>query len=133
MPIKLLPLILFLLLFGLGCRKPDSDKNQNTYESISMSEALARMQEDKGYILVDVRREDEFIAGHIPGAINIPNETIGTFEISLLPNKRQNIYVYCRSGSRSKQASSKLVKLGYTNIIEIGGILDYNGKLEYGK
>lgn len=84
------------------------------------------------YILIDVRRLDEFEEGHIPGAINIPNESIGTEEIAELPDKNQTIYVYCRSGNRSKQASQKLVELGYTNVIEFGGIIDYSGKIEKG-
>jgi rhodanese-related sulfurtransferase len=77
---------------------------------------------------LDVRRIDEFAAGHIPGAINIPNESIGTDAIPELPNKDQLILVYCRSGNRSKQASKKLVDLGYTNIVEFGGIIDWPGE-----
>lgn len=79
-------------------------------------------------LILDVRRPDEFAEKHIPGAINIPNEIIGTEEIQELPNKKQLILVYCRSGNRSKQASEKLVKLGYTNIVEFGGIIDWPGE-----
>ena len=81
----------------------------------------------------NVRRIDEFEVGHIPGAINLPNESIGTEEIAQLPDKNQTIYVYCRSGNRSKQASRKLAELGYINIIEIGGIIDYSGAIETGR
>ena len=102
-----------------------------TYEKISMSEGLKRMESDKDFILLDVRRADEFAAGHIPGAVNLPNEQIGKAEISSLPDKNQTIYIYCRSGNRSKQAADKLLALGYTNLIEFGGILDYTGELEY--
>lgn len=98
-----------------------------------MEEGLALMQEDSGYILLDVRRTDEFEEGHIPGAINIPNESIGSEEIAELPDKNQTIYVYCRSGNRSKQASQKLVDLGYTNVIEFGGIIDYSGEIAKGR
>ena len=77
---------------------------------------------------MDVRRPDEFAEKHIPGAINIPNEISGTEEIKEHPNKKQLILVYCRSGNRSKQASEKLVKLGYTNIVEFGGIIDWPGE-----
>ena len=70
---------------------------------------------------------------HIPGAINIPNETIGTEDIPELPDKEQLILVYCRSGNRSKQASEKLVKLGYTNIVEFGGINDWTGETVSGE
>ena len=65
---------------------------------------------------------------HIPGAINIANESIGTEDISELPDKEQLILVYCRSGNRSKQASEKLAKLGYTNVAEFGGINDWPGE-----
>ena len=100
------------------------------YKQVSMQEGLDFMKSDTNYILLDVRRIDEFEEGHIPGAINIPNEAIGTKEIKELPDKNKTIYVYCRSGYRSKQASHKLVELGYTDIIEFGGIIDYFGKIE---
>ena len=93
-----------------------------------MEEAIAMMEEETGYILLDVRTPEEFAQMHIPGAINVPNETIGTEEIPELPNKDQLILVYCRSGNRSKQASEKLVALGYTNIVEFGGINDWPGE-----
>ena len=86
------------------------------------------MAEEENYIILDVRRADEFAAGHIPGAVNIPNESIGTEEIPQLPDKDQLILVYCRSGNRSKQAAGKLANLGYTNIVEFGGILDWTGE-----
>ena len=123
---KLIPLLLSSLLFT-GCA---STNNQtNTYRQITMDEAVAMMAQETGYIILDVRRPDEFAAGHIPNAINVPNESIGTTEISELPDKDQLIMVYCRSGRRSKEASEKLVKLGYTNIVEFGGILDWKGEI----
>ena len=129
---------MFLLLFIFmlvvsGCGKSKDDVQGNTYEKISMSEGIERMESDEGYILLDVRRADEFEAGHIPGAVNLPNEEIGTKEIPSLPDKTQTIYIYCRSGNRSKQAADKLLALGYANIIEFGGIIDYTGELEYGE
>ncbi len=75
-----------------------------------------------------VHHSDEFVAGHIPNAINVPNKSIGTAEIPELPDKDQLIMVYCRSGRRSKEASEKLIKLGYTNIVEFGGIMDWKGE-----
>ena len=105
-----------------------SNNQTNTYRQISMDEAVNMMVEESGYIILDVRRSDEFAAGHIPNAINVPNESIGTVEIPELPDKNQLIMVYCRSGRRSKEASEKLVKLGYTNIVEFGGILDWKGE-----
>ena len=130
---QLVPLLLVLMVMLVACGKTDASAPSNTYERVSMSEGLARMESDKHYILLDVRRADEFESGHIPGAINLPNEKIGTEEIHALPDKSQTIYVYCRSGNRSRQAADKLLALGYTNIIEFGGILDYTGELEYGK
>ena len=130
---RILPPLLVLVIMLAGCGKSDADIPNNTYEKITMSEGLARMKSDENYILLDVRRADEFEAGHIPGAVNLPNEEIGTEEIPSLPDKAQTIYIYCRSGNRSKQAADKLLALGYTNLIEFGGIIDYTGELEYGK
>ena len=101
-----------------------------SYKMITMEEAKAIFETKGDYIILDVRREDEFASGHIPNAINVPNETIGEGEIAELPDKEQLIYVYCRSGNRSKQAASKLVDMGYTNVVEFGGILDWEGKVE---
>ena len=124
---KFIPLLLSTLFF-VGCSTPQND-TQNTYRQITMNEAVTMMEEESGYIILDVRRPDEFSEGHIPNAINVPNESIGTSEIPELPNKEQLILVYCRSGRRSKEASEKLVKLGYTNIVEFGGILDWKGEI----
>ena len=86
------------------------------------------MEAEENYIILDVRTQAEYEEKHIPGAICIPNETIGSDDIQELPDKDQLILVYCRSGNRSKQASEKLVALGYTNIVEFGGINDWPGK-----
>ena len=122
---RVLPIILSALLLT-AC----APGNSLGYKQITMSEAVKMMETEKNYIILDVRRADEFAEGHIPGAINVPNEEIGTAEISELPDKSQLILVYCRSGRRSKEASEKLVKLGYTNIVEFGGILDWKGEIE---
>ena len=125
---KLKPILLSALMFT-GCTGT-SNNHTNTYRSITMDEAVTMMAQETGYIILDVRRPDEFAAGHIPNAINVPNESIGTTEIPELPDKNQLIMVYCRSGRRSKEASEKLVKLGYTNVVEFGGILDWKGEIE---
>lgn len=124
---NLLPLFLSALMFT-GCAA--SQEQENTYRRISMEEAVQMMENESGYVILDVRRPDEYAAGHIPGAINVANETIGTAEIPELPDKDQLILVYCRSGRRSKEAAEKLVKLGYTNVVEFGGILDWKGEIE---
>ena len=116
---------LLLLLFLAGCTA--SNEQENSYRQISMDEAVTMMEEESGYIILDVRTPEEFRERHIPNAINIPNETISSEEIQELPDKEQLIFVYCRSGNRSKQASGKLAELGYTNIVEIGGINDWTG------
>ena len=122
--IKVTAVLIILLLSAC------SPNNGNLgYEQISMEEAKVIIEEEKGYIIVDVRTPDEFADKHIPNAINIPNETIGTEEIAGLPDKDQKILVYCRSGNRSKQAAEKLVKIGYTNVVEIGGINDWTGEI----
>ena len=120
---RILPILLVALLLA-GCAAPAEG---GSYRQINMDEAITMMEEESGYIILDVRTPEEFADKHIPGAVNIPNETIGTVEIPELPNKDQLILVYCRSGNRSKQASEKLVALGYTNIVEFGGINDWPG------
>ena len=94
-----------------------------------MDEAKALMEESEGYILLDVRTKEEYESGYIPGAINIPLSDINENVASSLPDKSQMILVYCRSGNRSRQASDKLSRLGYTNIIEIGGINSWKGEV----
>ena len=118
---KIIPLLLAVLALA-GCGPKYS------YTQISMEEAIAMMEESTDYILLDVRTHEEFSELHIPGAICVPNEEIGTDEIPELPNKEQLILVYCRSGNRSKQASEKLAKLGYSNVYEFGGIIDWPGE-----
>ena len=124
---RLLPFVLSLMLLS-SCGTPGS--SSSGYRQISMDEAVKMMRDEKDYIILDVRRPDEYAEGHIPLAINVPNEEIGSAEIAKLPNKSQLILIYCRSGRRSKEASEKLVKLGYTNIVEFGGILDWKGEIE---
>ena len=121
---KLLSVFLAAILLA-GCSAP---KETASYRQISMDEAITMMEEESGYIILDVRTPEEFADKHIPGAINIPNETIGTAEIPELPDKDQLILVYCRSGNRSKQASEKLAALGYTNVVEFGGINSWPGE-----
>lgn len=124
---RLIPMILSALLLT-SCTSPES--SSSGYRTITMDEAVAMMRDENNYIILDVRRPDEYAEGHIPGAINVPNEEIGTVEIAELPDKAQLILVYCRSGRRSKEAAEKLVKLGYTSIVEFGGILDWKGEIE---
>ncbi len=105
-------------------------QNENTYGQITQEEAKKIMDEQEGYVIVDARTQEEFVTGHIPNAICIPNETIGESAVDLLPDKVQLILIYCRSGNRSKKAADKLVKLGYTNIKEFGGIITWPYEIE---
>ena len=101
------------------------------YKMVSMSEGLEIAKKNPDAIIVDVRREDEYKAGHIPGAVLLTMETISAETAAkVLPDKSKMILVYCRSGRRSKIAAQTLSELGYSNLIEFGGILDYNGKIE---
>ena len=122
--------LLLSVLFLAGCALPAGQ--EVSYRQINMDEAITMMEEESSYIILDVRTPEEFAEKHIPGAINVANETIGTDEIPELPDKDQLILVYCRSGNRSKQASEKLVALGYTNIVEFGGINDWPGEIVTG-
>nr|WP_317378636.1 rhodanese-like domain-containing protein [uncultured Faecalimonas sp.] len=99
------------------------------YRQISSGEAAAMMETEDNYIILDVRTSEEYQEGHIPNAINIPNETIQSEKLAELPDKEQLIFVYCRSGNRSKQASQKLADAGYTNIAEFGGINEWHGDI----
>ena len=121
---RILPALMVLLLLA-GCT---AQSEENTYHQITAEEAAAMMEEESGYIILDVRISQEYSEKHIAGAINVPNETIGSEEIPELPDKDQLVLVYCRSGNRSKQTAEKLVKLGYTNIVEFGGINDWTGE-----
>lgn len=103
--------------------------NDGVIKHVSMDDIVDIMKENDNYIILDVRTIDEYNSGHIPNAICIPNETIGSDIVSELPNKEQLILVYCRSGNRSKQAVEKLKELGYTNLIEFGGIVDWKGEI----
>ncbi len=99
------------------------------YMQISPQEAEEMMAKNDGHIVVDVRRQDEYDAGHIPGAILIPNESIGAERPAELPDTDRIILVYCRSGRRSKEAAQKLADLGYTRVYEFGGIIDWTGSI----
>ena len=128
---KLLWLVPFCLLaIGLAsCGGNTTDEVQtqmnNTYVQISAAEAKALMDSEKDYVIIDARTQEEFDAGHIPGAVLIPEYEIADRAESKLPDKNQLILVYCRSGRRSKIASQALVDLGYTNVKEFGGIIDW--------
>ena len=100
------------------------------YQRISASEANEIMLSEVGYIILDVRTEEEYNQGHIPGAILIPDYEITERAEEALPNKEQLILVYCRSGRRSKAAAEALIEMGYTHVKDFGGIIDWEYAIE---
>jgi len=104
--------------------------SKGTYRQISQDQAKEMMARDDGHIILDVRRQDEYDGGHIPGAVLLPNESIGTERPVQLPDLQQIILVYCRTGRRSKEASQKLADMGYVNVYEFGGINSWTGPVE---
>ena len=126
---RIIPIIMILLFALSGCSSATEEQNTAAYKQISQEEAKEMMGRDDGHIIVDVRRQDEYDAGHIPGAILIPNESIGSEAPVALPDYDQIILIYCRTGNRSKQASEKLAAMGYTNIYEFGGINTWTGEI----
>ena len=113
-------------------KKSDAASKEGGYTHIDMETAKQMMANGDGPVIVDVRSQAEYNEGHIPGAIVIPNESIGTEQPKELPDLEQVILVYCRSGNRSRQASQKLADMGYTNVYEFGGIKDWTGETEKG-
>lgn len=119
-----------LLLTGCGGEKSAApEENGTVFRQVTQEEALRLMETERGYLIVDVRRPDEFAEGHIPGAVNVPNEQIGSDDPENLPDRDQLLLVYCRSGRRSKEAAQKLASIGYTNVVEFGGILTWPGEV----
>ncbi len=130
-------LVMFFLIaavFLAGCSNgqvmdgPDMVRNPE-YIQIDQETAKEMMGRDDGHIVIDVRRQDEFDGGHIPGAVCIPNESIETTPPVQLSDPDQVILIYCRSGRRSKEAAQKLADMGYRNVYEFGGIIDWTGEI----
>lgn len=113
--------LLVVLLLGVCAAKAER------YTRIDQETARQMMEAPDEHVVVDVRRQDEYDAGHIPGAILIPNEDIGGEAPEALPDRDQVILIYCRSGNRSRQAAEKLAALGYTRLYEFGGIITWPG------
>lgn len=125
---KRIAALLLVLLTMVGCGRPV--EKEASYVNITAQEAKELMDREEGYIILDVRTEEEFAQGHIPGAILIPDYEIGQKAGEMLSDKNQMILVYCRSGRRSKNAAQVLLELGYTDIREFGGIIDWPYEIE---
>ena len=126
---KLVFLLLAVMLFT-ACNHVKENDREVTYMNITAEEAKRIMDIEEGYIILDVRAQEEYDEGHIPGAILIPHTEIDARAEEVLTDKDQLILVYCRSGRRSKIAAEALVELGYTNIKEFGGIIDWPYEVE---
>jgi len=128
MKARIVLIFLIVMMIALtGCA--GSSDTDSGYTQITQEEAQEMMQLEDMHKIIDVRTQEEFNSGHIPGAICIPNETIGTNPPSELPDKDQVLLIYCRSGNRSKDASQKLADMGYTNVYEFGGINTGTGEI----
>ena len=122
---KKLTLILLAVMLLTACGQDKENDQEAVYVNITAEEAKRIMDTEEGYIILDVRTQEEYDQGHIPGAIVISHEEIAEKAEEVLTDKDQLILVYCRSGRRSKIAAEALVELGYTNIKEFGGIIDW--------
>ena len=127
---KKLIFILLAVLLLTACGQATENDQAAEYVNITAEEARQIMDSKKGYIILDVRTQEEYDQGHIPGAILIPDTEIEAQAEKVLTDKDQLILVYCRSGRRSKIAAEALVELGYTNIKEFGGIIDWPYEVE---
>jgi len=127
---KRIMLAIISVLLGCVMLSACSGGSGGSYEQITPQEAKQLMDSGSDYVILDVRTHDEYMEGHIPGAVLIPDYDIEARAESELQNKDQLILVYCRSGRRSKLAAEKLVELGYTNIKEFGGIIDWTYETE---
>lgn len=107
---------------GNGSNATNDSSNSSSYQQVDAETAKELIDTEDDYVILDVRTQAEYDESHIPGAILIPHDTVTTAAEDALPDKGQLILVYCRSGNRSKQASQTLVDLGYTNVVEFGGI-----------
>ena len=125
-------MILFVFVGCNGQQKETSDDGSNelSYEQISGEEAKQIIDSQSGYVIIDARTQAEYDSGHIKNAIMIPEYEISEKAATMLPDKEQLILVYCRSGRRSKIAAQALVDLGYTNVKEFGGIIDWKYETE---
>ena len=127
---KKLILLLLAVMLLTACGQTEEKDQEAVYVNITAQEAKEIMDTQEGYIILDVRTQEEYDQGHIPGAILIPDTQIEARAEEVLTEKDQLILVYCRSGRRSKLASEILVELGYTNIKEFGGIIDWPYEVE---
>lgn len=128
----LIAAVLMVASLLVGCSQESARPANDSagYRQATAREAKELMDSEEGYIILDVRTEEEYAGGHIPGAILIPHDDIANQAEEALTDKDQLILVYCRSGNRSRQAAEALVELGYTNVVDFGGINDWPYEIE---
>lgn len=126
----LLLVVMTSFIVGCGTDMDDERKEQAKYRRITGDEAMLLMQQTEDYLILDVRFPEDYAAGHIPHAINIPLEDFGEEPPKELPDRNQTIFIYCTKGVRSMNVANRLAHMGYRNIIEIGGIEDWHGEIE---
>ena len=127
---KKLGILLLAVMMLTACGQDTENNQEAVYVNITAEEAKRIMDSEEGYVILDVRKQEEYDQGHIPGAIVISHEEIADKAEEVLTDKGQLILVYCRSGRRSKIAAEALVELGYINIKEFGGIIDWPYEVE---
>lgn len=121
--IQLTAIVLVLMLLCAGC------SIGKAWKELRMDQVPQWMREHEGCLLVDVRTEEEFRKGHIPGALLVPVDEIRAGHLEALPDKEQALLLYCRTGRRAEDAAALLVKLGYRNVYAVGGIFDWTGEI----
>ena len=117
--------VMLAMLLLTACGQQNEETQEANYMNITAQEAKEIMDTQEGYVILDTRTQEEYDQGHIPGAVLLPYDEVLQKAETILTDKNQLILVYCRSGRRSKLAANDLVKLGYTNIKEFGGIIDW--------
>jgi len=127
---KKLVIIVLAMLLLTACGEEKEDKQGAGYMNITAQQAKELMDSQTGYVILDTRTQEEYDQGHIPGAIVLPYDEVLERAEGILTDKDQLLFVHCRSGRRSKLAANDLVKLGYTNIREFGGIIDWPYEVE---
>lgn len=128
----LLTVLVMVALLGVACggeKASGSGEEKSAVRKVSAEDAKKLMEAEGGYLIVDVRTPQEYAEGHVPKAINIPNETIATTPPAGLPDKGQRIFLYCRSGRRSHDVAQKLAAMGYKDIVDFGAVTDWRGAL----
>ena len=121
------------MLITMGTLIFTSCTSQATYQTIAPADAQKLMQDDSSVILLDVRTPAEHEEVHIPGSTLLPVDDIQAQAGTLLPDKTATIIVYCRSGNRSQVASKQLLDMGYKNVYDLGGIINWPYETEAGK